>query len=390
MFSRLILIPIITLTVYADCLDFQNNIDQAECYEKQGNTNLAQAAYERAILEDTNASAARVQLAALYQKMQMPSSADALLSEIDQNQLSPQQLTSLKALKEREAQKRSIFHSRVTLDLGYDSNINISPIDNTSLTSPQKRMETVFSRTTASASYLYDLSDPGGWYLRTDGELYYQNNISAHRYDTLYGRIYAGGGYRSESYVFYLPLFYDRLDYLDKDLLQEYGLRPDFNVQLSSTFILDLYGYYSHRQYIQPQDTSRDDDQWGGGGALFWLKNKNMAYIKLEYLDFTAQNDTPLDYTDKTLYTVKLGGVYHLFEKSDLFADYQFIFGDYAPDTNGAVRRDYNHDISVALEHDIYRSLRVRGAYRYLYSDSNLPAATYQKNEVLLGLVYNY
>jgi len=389
MFHKLILIPLVTVTIYADCLDLGNNIDQAECYEKQGNTNLAQAAYERAILEDTNASSARVQLATLYQKMQMPSSANAILSELDQKQLSPQQLTSLKALKEREEQKHSIFHSRVTLDMGYDSNININPIDKTGVSSPQDRMDTIFSRATASVSYLYDLSDMGGWYLRTDGELYYQNNISAHRYDTLYGRIYAGGGYHNENFVFYLPLFYDRLNYLDKDLLQESGLRPDLNFQLSSTLILDLYGYYSHRQYIQPQDTFRNDDQWGVGGALFWLKNKNMAYIKLEYLDFIAQDDTPPDYTDKVLYTVKLGAVYHLFEKSDLFADYQFIFGDYAATTIGS-RTDYNHDISIALEHDIYKSLRVRGAYRYLYSDSNLPVATYQKNEVLLGLVYNY
>ena len=373
----------------ANCLQEADDVSIGECYEKEGNTNLAQAAYERAILEDEKNTQARIKLAELYQNENMSLQSKALLRNVDDKQLTPQQRTSLSALSNNKDASLSTFNSRVALSVGYDSNININPIDYTSLTTPDDKIETLFSRATAELSYMHDLSSEGGWYLRSDADFYYQNNASAHDFDVLYGRIYAGGGYRSENISLYVPLFYDRLKYLDRDLFQESGIRPDLNIQLSSSLILDINALYSARRYIQDIDRARDDNLLGAGLGLFWLRDRDMAYLKTRYVDYKSRSNTAPDFTDKTLYYLMVGGIYSILDSTDLYADYQFRFGDFKPTSSG-YRQDYNHDIKVAVEHDLLSWLRVRGQYRFLYNDSNLNTAQYQKNEILLGLVYNY
>jgi len=385
----LLVILLMSQTLSAACLDEKNDLAQGICYEKEGNYNLAQAAYERLILDDDTDSEAHLRLAALYKKMHMETQSLALLDKVDDKQLTPQQRTSLALLRENSDQTLSTFRARAMLGVGYDSNININPIDNTYLSTTDDQVSTAFSRVTAEVSYLHDLSEAGGWFLRGDGNFYYQNSFSAHDYDVTYGRLYAGGGYRNEYFSLYVPLYYDRLDYLDRDLLQESGIRPDLNIQLSTSLVLDLNGMYSARRYIQEEDKVRDDDLIGVGAGLFWLEGNDLAYIKTRYVNYSAVSDGAPDFTDKELYYFMVGGVYELLRSTDLFVDYQYRYGDFA-ETSGGDRHDNNHDLKLALEYELFSDFRLRGQYRYLYNDSNVAPATYQKSEALLGLTYTY
>ena len=192
---------IATTSLTANCLEEATHLSVGECYENEGNTNLAQAAYERAILEDDSNVQARLKLASLYNTMQMREQADAVLISLNDTQLTPKQRTSLAALRTTEAESISHFRARVSLDLGYDSNINVSPFSDDLATNPvDGATATLFTRVRADLSYLHDLSALGGWFLRTDANLYYQNNASAHYYDAAYGRVYGGGGYRGTKF----------------------------------------------------------------------------------------------------------------------------------------------------------------------------------------------
>ena len=386
---NLLLFLLLTDTLLAqECLHETTTIQQGECYEKEGNTNLAQAAYERAILEDTNSTQARFKLAELYNSMEMQIQSSLLLSEVNGQQLTPQQRTSLAILRQDTSASLATFRAHVVASVGYDSNININPIDDTFSTSSGE-LSSTFSRVTADISYMHDLSDIGGWFLRGDGNFYYQDNFSAHNYDVFYGRIYAGGGYRNDTVSLYVPLYYDRLHYLDRDLLQESGIRPDLNIQLTSTLILDLNAMYSTRRYIQGTDQTRDDDLIGAGVGLFWLDNNNMAYLKTRYVNYSARADISPDFTNKDLYYLMIGGVYSLSKNIDMYGDYQFRFGDFQP-TNYGHRKDGNHDMKLAMEYAMTDAFHLRAQYRYLYNDSNFYPAKYQKNETIFGLVYNY
>jgi len=385
----LLTIIMITATLHADCLEKADNLAVGICYEEEGNTNLAQAAYERALFENEDDTQARLRLAALYKTIHMSPQSTALLTQIDERKLTPKQRSSLALLRKKSDTSLSSFRARAVLSIGYDDNININPIDNTNLTTTDEQIGTAFSRATLEGSYLHDLNEPGGWFLRGDGSFYYQNSFSDHEYDVTYGRLYAGGGYRNENFSLYLPLYYDRLNYLDRDLFQESGIRPDINIQLTSTLILDLNGMYSSRRYIQEADKARDDEIMGAGAGLFWIDTHDLAYIKMRYVDYSAVSEAAPDFTDKTLYYIALGGIYEIIPALDLHTDYQFRYGDFEEIAQGT-REDKNHDLKLALEYRLSTDFRVRGQYRYLYNDSNVNPARYQKSETLLGLIYTY
>lgn len=390
MYKYLLTFTLLTTMIQANCLRQSNEIEIGKCYEKEGNFNLAQAAYERALLENSDDTQAQLKLAALYKSMQMDEQADSLLSNINDTQLTPQQRTSLASLRKMEKESISQFRARVSVDVGYDSNINVSPISDITLGDP---ISTVFSRYKADLSYLHDLSSVGGWFLRTDANLYYQNNISAHDYDATYGRLYAGGGYRGENYSLYIPLFYDRLNYLDRDMLQQVGIRPDLNIQLNNTFILNLNGSYSARRYIQKYEQDRDDNILSAEAALYWLKDRDMAYLKTRYDNYSAVKNDSRPFTNKNMYYAILGGIYSIEDLFDLRMQYQYRYGDFekvTTTTGSGVREDHNHDLKIALERDIFKQVRVRAQYRFIDNQSNDNLAEYTKHETLLGLIYNY
>ena len=377
-----------TTIMFADCLSISSPLAQGECYEKEGNANLAQAAYERAIIEDQENTQARLKLAAYYNNLKMHKQANALLKNINRTQLTPAQRTALSTLKEQDA-PLSHFRAKTTLGLGYDSNINISPqIDNLPA-SLEPETATLFTRVKADLSYLHDLTSRGGWFLRTDANIYYQNNNDAHTYDALYGRVFAGGGYYGKGYSLYLPLYYDRLNYLDRDLLQESGLKPSINVELPNNFITNVTTSYGIRRYIQDQDQLRDDDIVRASLALIWLEGKDMAYIRGRYELYTARYDNAYTFTNKQMYYAQIGGIYAVANIFDVRVNYQYRYGDFEK-AQDLKRDDQNHDAKVALERDLIANLRMSIHYRYLHNESNYDLATYTKHETMLGLTYVY
>ena len=384
------------ILLHATCSDQTTELKVGECYEKEGNSNLAQAAYERAILEDDDDNIqARLKLATLYNSMQMKTEADAILVSVNETQLSPEQRSSLALLRKTESESISSFRARVGLDLGYDSNINVSPFldDSINGNGPDGITGTLFSRFRADMSYLHDLSTAGGWFLRTDANLYYQNNASAHDFDATYAKVYAGGGYRSENFSLYVPLFYNRLNYLDRDLLQETGILPDLDIQLTNTLILNFNAMYSARRYIQSSDQLRDDNILSGGAGLFWIEGNDMAYIKTRYESYIAINDNAIAFTNKDMYYGMIGGLYSIQDLFDLRLNYQYRFGSFEKvitPTGEGIREDSNHDFRFALERDIIKQLRLRAQYRYVTNISNYPWAEYDKNEMMLSIMYNY
>ena len=385
-----------SLLLHASCLQYKSDVEVGSCYEKEGNKNLAQAAYERAIINDINSSQARLKLATIYKNMQMQKSAEIVLGNIDKTRLTPAQQNSLHALKTPSSKRLNSFKLRASLDAGYDTNINISPNDTITQghNSNLKQQSSAFSRLRTDLSYLHDLGSANGWFARSDFNLYYQDNFSAHSYDLLYGRIYAGVGYRLKDYTFYLPLFYDRMNYLDKDLLQEYGVRPDFTMRMFTNFFVNLNANYTQRRYIQPVDTFRNDDMLSGGLGLFWIDKSSMFYLKGRYENYIATETLAAAYTDKTRLYAQLGLLYSFTQRVELQLDYQYRYEDFkeiiTPNPDDAKRNDSNHDLRAILKHSFTKSLKLTGTYHYANNQSTYKLAQYQKHEILVGLEYNY
>ena len=392
----------VTLTLSASCQNEIDDMDMGSCYEKEGNINLSQAAYERALLYNSNNTEAKMRLAALYRKEGMDQEADALLATVDTHQLTPQQRTSLAALRSQESDTGT-FRAQVTLDAGYDDNINVNHVYDTSASTSAQG--TRFLRFNAALSYQYDLTDAKDWFLRSDANLYHQYNfdfesdiLGSHYYDTLYGRLYAGGGYKKENFSIYVPLFYDRLNYLSVDLYTEIGLRPDFNMMFNKIFVLNINTYYSQRSYKQDPDKMRDDTILALESGFYWIDNRNNAYAKLRYEKYTPKdaNAIPVGtkvFVDKALISLTLGGIYSIANTLDIRAQYLYRMGDFKEIplfTDSLKRDDTTSDIQLSFEHELSKALRAHLQFHYLKNSSNYNQAVFTKKEALVGLVYNY
>jgi len=394
MFKYLFALFALALIANATCLEKETSIKVGECYEKEGNLNRAQAAYERAIINDVNSSLARLKLATLYKSIQMQQSAKSILNDIELNRLTPAQQNSLEALE--TSHSLNSFKARASLDLGYDTNVNIAPDDAVSqdLNSSLEQQASAFTRLRTDLSYLHDLGSSNGWFLRGDFNFYYQNNFSAHKYDLLYGRIYAGAGYRRENFTFYLPLFYDRMDYLDEDLLQEYGIHPDFTMKIITNLFFNINANYTKRQYIQTKDTFRNDQMLSGGAGLFWIDSTEIFYIKTRYEDYSATEDIFAAYTNKSRLYAQVGLFYLFSEVIEAQIDYQYRYEDFEEvpslNPNDVKRDDSNHDAKAALKYRFTKSLKATASYHYIKNSSSYKPAEYQKHEMLVGLEYNY
>ena len=391
--ASLILSTLLLQTLSANCLDMPTNLDQGICYESEGNTNLAQAAYERALSDDDESTQAHLKLSALYNSIQMPDQANAVLADVKRTELTPAQRTSLDTFQKSQKESLNTFKARTSVSLGYDTNINISPNDSIirdlNATNIDEETGTLFTRARADLSYLYDIFGSGGFFLRSDANLYYQNNTDAAHYNISYGRLYLGGGYRTGSITFYLPLFYDRLHYLSTDLLEESGLRPDLTYALTDTLFVNINASYTNRHYFQAVDAHRDDETLTGGLGAFWLEDNNFFYLKVRYENYTGTKE-PIDiFTNKVLFYTMIGGLYSIDSIADFSLDYQYRNVDFS-DVQNISREDDNHNIKVAIEREVIYDFRVNASYRFITNDSSYDLAQYDKQEVMLGLIYNY
>ena len=387
-------ISILTLSTIlgADCLLQPTEVQIGLCYEKEDNKILAQAAYERALFKDENSVEAQIRLAALYKSMHMDEEASAILKHVEQKQLTPAQRTSLAAVKTSKKQTLNVLNLRANMYLGYDSNVNVSPsikIIQDNNTTTDSVQSSLFTRLRADLSYLHDLGSSGGWYLRSDINFFYQNNSSAHYYDVTYARAYAGGGYRNNSFTFYIPLFYDRIHYLDYNLFQEYGILPDLTLSIIDGFFLNLNANYTKRNYIKDIDFTRNDTMISGGVGLFLLDTNYMLYSKFRYENYQASHNNPAPFTNNRQLYAMLGCIYSLSEQADIELHYQYRYGDYAK-VLSLKRDDSNNDASIILKYNITHGLRINGDYRYVNNRSSYQLAEYTKHEFMLGLEYNY
>ena len=213
----------------------------AKSEEALGHTKEAMLGFERVAILDEKDSEARLKLTTIYKKTHRDTLAQDMSKELQNYQLTPEQRASLELLENDDINS---FKAKVTLSAGYDTNINVSAsadaLDDYNTLANEGEKGTLFARLNASLSYIHDLESKGGWYLRGDLKAYYQNNTDAHYYDIFVGGAEVGVGYVGDGYTLYLPVAYDRVNYLDVDLLSQVGLKPSVNITLSKELVVNI------------------------------------------------------------------------------------------------------------------------------------------------------
>lgn len=358
--------------------------------EALGQDEMAMSAYERVLMLDPDDVEVRVHLTSLYANLDRDELAAEMSKSTENYQLTPAQRSSLDTLKKVDADDLKIA---ATLGIGYDSNINVSPSD-LDIISSEKALSTMFSQFTAHLSYRYDLNENKDWYIRTDADLFYQNNFES---DANYYNIFAasadvGLGYRGEKYDIFLPVKYGRLHYFERDFMETVGLEPRINLTLTPSLIGALNARYTERTYFDAADKNRDDTISGYGGGLYWLFNKNFVYLTSNYDDYRAEHSNSLRFTDKETFNLSAGINYDLINLFIARLDYRYrytLYGDFLPDRDKQ-RNDYYNQGELKVSRMFLDTIEGSLLYRYSNNRSNYDLAEYDKDVVMFGLQYNY
>ena len=349
---------------------------------------MAMSAYERVLMIDPDNKDVRVQLAILYATTERNDLANKMSRSLENYQLTPAQRTSLETLNKGDLEH---LNASASIAIGYDSNVNVSPGD-LDLPLFGKEIGTMFTLFKGSLSYIHDLDEMGGWYLRSDADIYYQNNADASYYNLLAGSVDIGPGYSEGAYDVYLPVSYRRFHYLDRDFLESVSFDPRINIALSASYILNLNARYTQRTYLDEADKNRDDSVAGIGAGLYWFLDDNFAYINTNYDNYSAKYSESLPFTDKETMRISMGVNYYVIDWFFARLDYSYRYAKYEDHVKDSEdeRRDRYNQLEMKVSRMISDTLEASLLYRYSQNNSNYAAMEYDKDVVMLGLQYNY
>ncbi len=360
----------------------------AKSAEALGEDEMAMSAYERVLILDPDDTEVRVHLVKFYANSDRDELADEMSKSTENYQLTPAQRMSLERLKKDDLQQ---FKASASIAMGYDSNINVSP-DDLNLPEFGEEIDTMFTQFQSSLSYIHDLDEKGGWYLRSDADIFYQNNADASYYNLFAGSANIGLGYSHELYDALLPVSYSRVHYLDRDLLESVSVDPRINFTLSKSFIGNINARYTKRSYLEEADKNRDDSVTGIGLGLYWLFEKNFAYISTNYDNYSAKYSDSLRFTDKETTRVAMGINYNVEEWFIARFDYRYRYAKYDDIIEGGSdeRSDDYHQAEFKVSRMLTDTMEASLLYRYSKNSSNYELAEYDKDIVMLGIKYNF
>jgi len=370
----------------------------AKSADALGEKKEAMSAYERVVMLDEKDSEARLKLVKIYTDSGRSALAKEMSEDLKNYQLTPEQRSSLELL---ESDDISSFKAKATLSIGHDSNINVSATsssldDYTGTTGNEGEISTLFARLSGSVSYVNELQEKGAWYFRGDFKAYYQNNFDARLYNMLIVGAEAGVGYAGNGYTLYLPIGYDRVNYLESDLLGQIRVMPKASVVLSHDLILNVNAKYSNRTYNELKYKGMNDSSYGVGTGLYYLFGKNFTYANILWESFSSTENIHFSYLDKQMITVNLGVNYNITDWLVSRVDYRYRNGSYDDRSNllditdTTKRADQYHQVEVKFSHYFNKNYELYISDRYVKNSSNYVPAEYTKNIAMFGISANY
>jgi len=369
----------------------------AESAQAIGEIKEAMSAYERVVMLDQDNLEAKFALLKIYNDTDRYILAKDISKNLLNYDLTPSQRSSLALLK---GETLNSLKARITLSGGYDTNINVSAtssvLDDYYGSLNEGEVSTLFTRINGSVSYIDDLDQKGGWYLRGDAKFYSQNNYDAHFFDMFIIGAEGGLGYAGGIYTIYLPVGYDKINYLDVNLMSQVKLQPKINITLNNDYILNLNAKYSIKNYQEPKYKGMDDESISGGLGFYYLFGKNFTYLNGAYETYSSRDDNPFVFIDKDILTLSMGVNYHI---NDLFVTnvnykYRAVKYDDMSDqinlSDNSKRADDYNQVELKFSYYFKKYYSAYVSNRYIKNSSNYIPGEYKKNITMFGIRANY
>jgi len=349
----------------------------AKSAQKLGHITEAMGAYERVLILDPSNQEAKEALDRIY--------SDSQRIGIDTN----------------TALKKSKLKIHANLALGHDSNVNVNPggdalDDYFGVVGSQGKLATNFLRFSANLSYTYHFEDAEGWFIKGIIDFYNQSNFSAHYYDLRVGTLEAALGYENDSYRLYLPVRYNTIHYLDKNLLTHYEFLPRVTFPIWEESYLDFNAMYSKRAYHDTIDNINDAKTLGIGMGLYFPIYGDRAHVHLQYEKRSSSQNIHSKFVDTHFIRFDASMQHYFTPKVYAEANYLYRHGNYDDNIgtlltpNSTKRKDNFNQIDLTLNYVLSKEYTLYIRDTYSKNNSNFVPNEYTKNVIMFGINMTY
>jgi len=300
-----------------------------------------------------------------------------------------------------EDKKTNKLRAKASLNFGHDSNVNVNASGDDldgyyGIELGLKKISSDFARVTANISYLYTFEEHDNWFIQSTLDLYYQNNFSAHLYDLTIPTIEIALGYIKDDYLFYFPVSYNNINYLDQDLLNIFSFTPRVRISLQKNILWDTAAIYTKRSYINAIDLRKDATTYGFQTGLYWNTLSTQFQVNAKYESRSADNISNDRYVDANFFTFKGKAKYYFSSSLIAEANYLFRYSDYSDNigteaTPSSISRDdYINEINVKFSYLLNKNTELYIQDTYTRSLSTYIPSEYNKNIFLFGAQVRY
>ena len=300
-----------------------------------------------------------------------------------------------------EEKKANKLRAKASLNFGHDTNVNVNASGDDldgyyGIDLGLEKVSSYFTRTTANISYFYTFEEHDNWFIQSTLDLYYQNNFSAHIYDLTVPTGEIALGYIKDDYLFYFPVSYNNINYLNQDLLNIFSFTPRVRISLKKNILWDTSIIYSRRNYLHTIDVGKDATTYGFQTGLYWNTISTQFHINAKYESRTADHANNDRYIDANFFTLDGNAKYYFTSSYIAEANYLFRYSDYSDNigtdaTPSSISRDdYINEINVKFSYLLNKNMELYVQDTYTKSLSTYIPSEYNKNVFLLGVQVRY
>lgn len=356
--------------------------------QKLGDQLSAMSAFERSVMLDSDNVELQVTLLEIYEALGRSMLAYELRESLARRQLTPEQRSRLAVIDERY---ESRLRMMARLGAGFDTNIAANSDFEDSTSENDQIIESHFAQLDLMLSYLYFMGEASQWYLRSDLQFYGKQYSESSYYDLYDAKAALGIGYQNGRVTLQLPVAYERLYYMDRDLLHAFKTYPSVTYLLNASWNLLLQGSYEQRTFIQETDSMQDDEIYGALLGVYYKQAEGFLYLKGGANRYEGTDENPLIFTDKDVLYAQIGGSYMLDAwQSRIDYLYRDLSYDEASLSNAESREETYHQVDFELGRVFNRAWYVGVNYRYSVNHSNYETVEYDKQIMMMQLRYSY
>jgi len=383
----------------------------AKSEKELGRPEYVMSAYERIVSLEPKNLEASLNLVELYKEVGQRQEVKKVISNYDDRDLLPYERSIVSKFLTVEYLKSDKFSAVISSAIAYDREIGVVELDEhtSDLLGPIESVSKDFggsliSKTTASASYLRDLTARGDWFYIVDIDTLVRLNLRKSLYNIKSIKLAGAIGYKIQNSMIKVPIGYKFTNYLGKNLLQSYIISPTLSLVVDSKYIIDLSIKSLTKKYASGMNMY-DSSAYSFASSLKYLRGKDYLLFGVEYLTNSAKGKSATGlaprYVDSKYLGFSFDSAFYMQDGYMLNASYvlrlnYFDEKNHSIDNNGVVllgdkkRKDNFYNLGLGASKDISDRTKITADYYYSRNITPYYGANYDKIVFTIGLKYNF